>query len=111
MCGCDTLKKEPARLSVLLRESDDVFIDMSQLESSAGEKYIIYTKKVSAALQKEKAEEAVKNGSFAIILDNFDESGTNSVIAIAKSSGTPVILIGNAPKPAIMDSYDKVWYL
>ncbi|MEG2659203.1 MAG: substrate-binding domain-containing protein [Oscillospiraceae bacterium] len=111
LCACNTFKKEPARLSVLLRESDDVFIDMSQLESGAGEKYIIDTQKVSAALQKEKAEEAIKNGSFAIILDNFDESGTNSVIAIAKSSGTPVILIGNAPKPAIMDSYDKLWYL
>ncbi|MEF9866387.1 MAG: hypothetical protein RR814_08075, partial [Oscillospiraceae bacterium] len=79
MCACNTLKKEPARLSVLLRESDDVFIDMSQLESSTGEKYIIDTQKVSAELQKEKAEDAVKNGSFAIILDNFDESSTNSV--------------------------------
>ncbi|MEG2501164.1 MAG: substrate-binding domain-containing protein [Oscillospiraceae bacterium] len=94
-----------------MRESDDVFIDMSQLESGAGEKYIVDMQKVSVALQKEKAEEAIKNGSFAIILDNFDETVTNSIIAIAKSSGTPVILIGNAPKPAIMDSYDKVWYL
>ncbi len=114
LSACGALSRGNAdalRVAVLLCEEQDKCTDIALLQSALGEDFAVETYTLNAISLPEKARALVSEGVFALYVVNTEGVAIADIVSAAKDSGTAVIVTGAPLSDAVLDSYDKLWYM
>lgn len=114
LCLSSCSSKEPF-IGITIYRSDDIFANYIKINLdktySGKVKYIISDSKNSQITQNEQIDKYILNGAKVLVINLVDTYAADEIIDKVREQNIPVIFYNKPPTKAVMDSYNRVWYV